>query len=322
MYAALKSIGAYVPPHCVSNKDLESQIDTTDEWIVRRTGIKTRYFADDDETSSSLGIRAAAQAIERAHIAASDIDLVVVGTLAPDNINMPSTACLISAALGIHDVPAFDIAAACSGFIYLLSVAKAYIESGMAKCVLVVGAEKASSVLDPNDRGTYILFGDGAGAAIITATQNKAESILDVHISSDGKYADYLYTPRQTLQNGAKQCMHMRGNEVFKIAVSKLTQEVGTILARNNLSASDIDYFVPHQANYRIIKAVGEHLNFTAEQTVLTVHRYGNTSAASIPMAINCLYEEGKLTHGKRLLLDALGGGLTWGSAIVHFAGT
>ena len=246
MYAALKSIGAYVPSHCVSNKDLESQIDTTDEWIVRRTGIKTRYFAGDDETSSSLGVRAATQAIERAHIATSDIDLVVVGTLAPDYINMPSTACVISAALGIHDVPAFDIAAACSGFIYLLSVAKAYIESGMAKCVLVVGAEKASSVLDPNDRGTYILFGDGAGAAVITATHDKSESILDVHISSDGKYADYLYTPRQTLQNGIRQCMHMRGNEVFKIAVSKLTQEVGTILARNNLSASDIDYFVPH----------------------------------------------------------------------------
>lgn len=321
MYAALRSIGAYTPENCISNKDLESVLDTTDEWIVRRTGIKTRYFADENQMSSTLGVHAARKAIERAHIHVKDIDLVIVGTLSPDFINMPSTACLIAHQLGISNVPAFDIAAACSGFVYLVSIAKAYVESGMARCVLIVGAEKVSSVLDKNDRSTYILFGDGAGAAIISATEKKDESILDVHIAADGKYADYLYTPRH-IKNNEQQCMKMRGNDVFKVAVHKLTQEVQQILMRNKMDASDIDYFVPHQANYRIIKAVSEQLSFDDSQVVLTVARYGNTSAASIPMAINDIYEEGKLKYGHRLLLDALGGGFTWGSAILHFAGT
>lgn len=321
MYASLRSIGAFVPQRCVSNKDLEQILDTTDEWIVKRTGIKTRYFADEKQKSSDLGIQAAKVAIQRAGLMPKDIDLVITATLSPDFICMPSTACVIAAGLGISDVPAFDIAAACSGFIYLLSVAKAYVESGLAKHVLIVGAEKVSSVLNPKDRGTYILFGDGAGAAVITATEDKELSILDVHISADGRYADYLLTPRAELEGNNLQCMQMKGNEVFKIAVAKLTDEVKDILARHQMSAKDIDYFVPHQANYRIIKAVADQLDFEQEQVVLSVDRFGNTSAASIPMAMNLLYEEGKLQKGHRLLLDALGGGLTWGSAILTFNG-
>ncbi|RAX56603.1 3-oxoacyl-ACP synthase [Helicobacter monodelphidis] len=322
VYAALRSVGAYTPQRCVSNKELETQIDTSDEWITRRTGIKTRYFATAEQKSSDLGIEAAKVALQRAKMLPSDIDLVIVGTLAPDFIAMPSTACIIASALGIHDRPAFDISAACSGFIYLLSVAKAYIESGMAKNILIVGAEKVSSVLNPQDRGTYILFGDGAGAAIISATQDKELSILNVHISADGQYQDYLMTPRSEInKKEIMQCMSMKGNEVFKIAVHKLADEVKHILEECNMGPKDIQYFVPHQANYRIIKAVGDLLNFDSSQIVLTVDKFGNTSAASIPMAINMLYENNQLKRGSRLLLDALGGGLTWGSAILHFDG-
>ncbi len=324
MYATLTSIGAYIPTKCVSNKDLEAFLDTSDEWIVKRTGIKTRYFADSNQKSSDLGIEAAKIALQRANISHKDIDLIITATLSPDYINMPSTACIIAAGLDIANVPAFDIAAACSGFVYLLSVAKAYIESGMAKNILIVGAEKVSSVLNPHDRSTYILFGDGAGAAVISATKDKNLSILDVHISADGQYAHYLETPRmQSNENehNIVQCMSMKGSEVFKIAVAKLTSEVKDILERNKMTACDIDYFVPHQANYRIIKAVGDNLNFKNEQIVLVVEKFGNTSAASIPMAMNILYEEGKIKKGCTLLLDALGGGLTWGSALLRFGG-
>lgn len=321
MYAALKSIASYVPAKCVSNHDFEKKLDTSDEWIVERTGISTRYFALDDEDTSDLGAKAGALAIERAGLSPSDIDLVLVGTLSPDFLGMPSTACLVAKKLGLSNCPAFDISAACTGFIYLLATAKAFIESKMYKNILIIGAEKISKILDFDDRSTCVLFGDGAGAAVISSTDDVKKSVLDVHISGDGNFSSLLQTPIASLKNEAKQCLQMRGNEVFKIAVKTLVADVDSIMQKNNIAPKDITYFIPHQANLRIINAVGERLSFQKEQIVLSVQKYGNTSAASIPMAMNDVYEAGNLKNGDLMLLDAIGGGLTWGSALVYFDG-
>ncbi|MCQ2823140.1 ketoacyl-ACP synthase III [Helicobacter pylori] len=327
-YASLKSIAMHVPSERVKNAEFQQFLDTSDEWIEKRTGIKERRFANDEEKSSDLGVIAAKQAIERAHLTPQDIDLVVVATLSPDFLAMPSTACVLSAKLGIENKPAFDISAACTGFIYLLSVAKAYVESGMYENVLIVGAEKTSSVLDFKDRGTCILFGDGAGACVIGRTKRLKESILDVQISANGNFSNYLYTPRTlkpTPFNSKEEALEpflcMKGNEVFKLAVKTLLKDVEMILEKNALKPEDVRLFIPHQANFRIIQAVREHLDFKDEQVVLTVHKYGNTSAASIPMAMCEAYEEGRLKKGDLMLLDAFGGGLTWGSALVYFGG-
>ncbi|MCQ2843866.1 ketoacyl-ACP synthase III [Helicobacter pylori] len=327
-YASLKSIAMHVPSERVKNAEFQQFLDTSDEWIEKRTGIKERRFANDEEKSSDLGVIAAKQAIERAHLTPKDIDLVVVATLSPDFLAMPSTACVLSAKLGIENKPAFDISAACTGFIYLLSVAKAYVESGMYENVLIVGAEKTSSVLDFKDRGTCILFGDGAGACVIGRTKRLKESILDVQISANGNFSNYLYTPRTlkpTPFNSKEETLEpflcMKGNEVFKLAVKTLLKDVEMILEKNALKPEDVRLFIPHQANFRIIQAVREHLDFKDEQMVLTVHKYGNTSAASIPMAMCEAYEEGRLKKGDLMLLDAFGGGLTWGSALVYFGG-
>ncbi|GAA8435217.1 ketoacyl-ACP synthase III [Helicobacter pylori] len=328
-YASLKSIAMHVPSERVKNAEFQQFLDTSDEWIEKRTGIKERRFANDEEKSSDLGVIAAKRAIERAHLTPKDIDLVVVATLSPDFLAMPSTACVLSAKLGIENKPAFDISAACTGFIYLLSVAKAYVESGMYENVLIVGAEKTSSVLDFKDRGTCILFGDGAGACVIGRTKRLKESILDVQISANGNFSNYLYTPRTlkpTPFNSKEETLEpflcMKGNEVFKLAVKTLLKDVETILEKNALKPEDVRLFIPHQANFRIIQAVREHLDFKDEQVVLTVHKYGNTSAASIPMAMCEAYEEGRLKKGDLMLLDAFGGGLTWGSALVYFGGS
>ncbi len=327
-YASLKSIAMHVPSERVKNAEFQQFLDTSDEWIEKRTGIKERRFANDKEKSSDLGVIAAKQAIERAHLTPKDIDLVVVATLSPDFLAMPSTACVLSAKLGIENKPAFDISAACTGFIYLLSVAKAYVESGMYENVLIVGAEKTSSVLDFKDRGTCILFGDGAGACVIGRTKRLKESILDVQISANGNFSNYLYTPRtlkptpfNTKEEALEPFLRMKGNEVFKLAVKTLLKDVEMILEKNALKPEDVRLFIPHQANFRIIQAVREHLDFKDEQVVLTVHKYGNTSAASIPMAMCEAYEEGRLKKGDLMLLDAFGGGLTWGSALVYFGG-
>ncbi len=327
-YASLKSIAMHVPSERVKNAEFQQFLDTSDEWIEKRTGIKERRFANDEEKSSDLGVIAAKQAIERAHLTPQDIDLVVVATLSPDFLAMPSTACVLSAKLGIENKPAFDISAACTGFIYLLSVAKAYVESGMCENVLIVGAEKTSSVLDFKDRGTCILFGDGAGACVIGRTKRLKESILDVQISANGNFSNYLYTPRtlkptpfNAKEEASEPFLRMKGNEVFKLAVKTLLKDVEMILEKNALKPEDVRLFIPHQANFRIIQAVREHLDFKDEQVVLTVHKYGNTSAASIPMAMCEAYEEGRLKKGDLMLLDAFGGGLTWGSALVYFGG-
>ena len=327
MYASLKSIGAYVPKKKLTNQDFEKMVDTTDEWIVQRTGIKERYIAADDETTSDLATQASKLAIERSGLALGDIDAIICATITPDYFCMPSTACIIANNLGIKHATAFDISAACSGFVYAMSMAKAFIESGMKKNVLIIGAEKMSSIVDYDDRTTSILFGDGAGAAIISATDDKKKAILDVKTSSDGQYQDFLITEGcgskypcspETLAT-KKQFLKMKGNETFKLAVNTLTKDVFEILDENKLEADDIDWFVPHQANYRIITAVAKKLKMPEDKVVLTVEGYGNTSAASIPMAINKWYEDGKLKDGELMLLDTFGGGLTWGSALVHF---
>jgi 3-oxoacyl-[acyl-carrier-protein] synthase-3 len=327
-YAAFRSIGAYVPQKVLTNEDLSKMVDTSDEWITKRTGIKERHIAADDEFTSDLGVKAATKAIQRSNIALEDIDMVVCATISPDYFCMPSTAAIIATKLGIKGATAFDISAACTGFVYALSIAKAFIESGMKKNVLIVGAEKLSAITDYSDRGTCILFGDGAGAAVISATEKKEEAIVDVHTGADGEYADLLMTPNggsgsvhdALEQERAGTYMQMKGNETFKVAVRTLTNDVKEILSENNIKSEDIKHFIPHQANYRIIKAVGDALKMTTQQVVLTVHKYGNTSGASIPMAINDLFEAGELEAGEMMLLDAFGGGLTWGSALVPFA--
>ncbi len=330
MYAALRSIGAYIPKNVLTNHDLEKMVDTSDEWITKRTGIKTRYIADEDESTSDLGLNAARKAIERANLQPTDIDMIICATISPDYFCMPSTACMIAKKLEIANIPAFDISAACSGFIYALASAKAFIESGMAKNVLIIGAEKLSAIVDFTDRTTCILFGDGAGAAVISATNNKDEAIKDINIAADGRYYDYLITPgcgtnkpcsEEVLKERA--CfIKMKGNETFKVAVKTLTNDVVDILEKNGIKSDEIKYFVPHQANYRILSAVANALGLSDEQVVMTVDKYGNTSSASIPMAINEIYEKNLLQQGDLMLLDAFGGGFTWGSALVPFAGS
>jgi 3-oxoacyl-[acyl-carrier-protein] synthase III len=327
-YAAFRSIGAYVPEKILTNEELTKMVDTSDDWITKRTGIKERHIAASDEFTSDLGVKAAEKALERSGVAKEDIDMVVCATISPDYFCMPSTATIIATKLGIKNATAFDISAACTGFVYILSIAKAFIEAGMKKNVLIIGAEKLSAITDYTDRGTCILFGDGAGAAVISATDNKEEAIIDVHTGADGEYADLLMTPNggsgsahDSLDQEVATCyMQMKGNETFKVAVRTLTQDVKDILNDNNVASEDVVHFVPHQANYRIIKAVGDALKLKDEQVVLTVAKYGNTSGASIPMAINDIYEEGKLKAGELMLLDAFGGGLTWGSALVPFS--
>ncbi|HIO96246.1 MAG TPA: ketoacyl-ACP synthase III, partial [Campylobacterales bacterium] len=329
MYAKFHSIGAYVPSKVLSNEDLEKMVETSNEWILKRTGIKERRIAGDDEVTSDMATKASKIAIERAGLEVTDIDLVVCTTVTPDYFNMPATACIISDKLGIKNVQAFDISAACSGFVYALSIAKAFVESGMKKHVLIVGAEKFSSIVDYTDRSTCILFGDGAGAAVISATNDKSEAFIDVHASADGSYADFLVTPApgsihpvsQKVIDEGLNFVQMKGNETFKLAVKTLTKDVKNILAKNAINSEDIPHFIPHQANYRIIKAVGDALKMREDQVVVTVHKYGNTSAASIPMAINDIYESGRLKKGELMLLDTFGGGLTWASALLPFAG-
>ena len=329
-YSAFRSIGAYVPEKILTNKDFESMVDTTDEWITKRTGIKQRHIAADDQVTSDLGAKAGQIALDRAGLNIDDINIIIVATFTGDYLNMPSTACMVAQKLGANNIPAFDLLAACTGFIYALSTARAYIESNMAKNVLIVGAELISRFIDYSDRTTCVLFGDGAGAAVISATQDKSEAITDTHISADGNFKDFLMIPAGGSANPISKLIleekehfvKMKGNETFKVAVRTLSNDVKDILAKNNVNIEDIKFFVPHQANYRIIKAVGDSIGLTEEQVVLTVGNYGNTSAASIPMAINNIYESGKLQKGDLMVLDAFGGGLTWGSALLPFAGS
>lgn len=318
--ACIKSIASYLPEKILTNKDFEKFLDTSDEWISRRTGIKQRYVANEEEKTSDLAYKAGLKAIQRAGIKKDDIDMLIVATLSPDYFTMPSTATIVANKLGLGNISSFDISAACSGFIYMLQIAKAMVESGIKKNVLIIGAEKISSILDYSDRTTCVLFGDGAGACVISAAEGKG--ILDVHTGSDGEFQDLLCTKRSNdFKTPLGLKLEMKGNEVFKVAVKTLAEDVAYLLEKNNLNKEDIDLFIPHQANLRIINNVKEKLGFNDDQCVMCVEKYGNTSAASIPIAINEAYENGRLINGKLMLLDAFGGGFTWGSALAYFDG-
>lgn len=318
--ASLKSIAAYIPEKILTNKDLEQMVDTTDEWILKRTGIKERHLAQNHEKASDLGTKAALLAIQRAGLKIKDIDAIITASLSPDYFTMPSTASQIAINLGLKNITAFDISAACAGFIYLLQIAKSLVESGTKKNVLIVGAEKTSSVMDYTDRSICILFGDGAGAGVVSVDEECP--IIDVHTGSNGEFAELLKIERaENSSLSLPLMMKMKGNEVFKVAVQTLQNSVIEILAKNHISPDEIDLFIPHQANLRIIKSVQERLNLPDSKCVLTIHKYGNTSSASIPMAMNEAYEQNRLKKGDLLLLDAFGGGFVWGSALLKFGG-
>lgn len=320
-YAKIVGTGGYLPEKVLTNHDLEKMVDTSDEWITDRTGIKKRHIALDNETTCDLAEKAARQAIAAAGINPADIDLIIVATTTPDRI-FPSTACLLQDRLDIHGCAAFDIQAVCTGFVYALSVADKFIRTNAAQCALVVGAETLSRIIDWTDRSTCVLFGDGAGAVILQASDEPG--ILSTHLHADGAYKELLTVPagiseHPELIKAGKAFVTMQGNEVFKMAVNTLGRIVDETLAANNLQQSDIDWLVPHQANIRIINATAKKLKIDMDHVVVTVHEHGNTSAASIPLALNEAVRDGRIKPGEIVLLEAFGGGFTWGSALIQF---
>ncbi|MEJ2453600.1 MAG: ketoacyl-ACP synthase III [Candidatus Thiodiazotropha sp.] len=321
IYSKITGTGGYLPEKVVTNKDLEKTVDTTDQWIVDRTGIKQRHIAAKDEYTCDLAEKAARNALEMAGLKATDIDLVVVATTTADQV-FPSTACLLQARLGIHGPAAFDVQAVCTGFIYALSVADKFIKTGAATKALVVGAETVSRIIDWSDRNTCVLFGDGAGAVVIEASDEPG--IISTHLHADGAFEQLLRVPTgvsrgyEQLQQGAAY-MEMRGNEVFKMAVTTLGRIVDETLQANGMKKSDVDWLIPHQANIRIINATARKLQTPMERVVVTVDQHGNTSAASVPLALDVAVRDGRIQRGETLLMEAFGGGFTWGSVLAKF---
>ncbi len=320
-YARIVGTGSYLPEKIMTNHDLEKIVDTSDQWIRERTGIEQRHIAGDNETTVDLAEKASRNAIEAAGIDPSEIDLIIFATSTPDKI-FPSSACILQGRLDIHGCPAFDIQAVCTGFIYALTVAEKFIKSGSVRTALVVGAEVFSRILNWQDRGTCVLFGDGAGAVILQA--NEETGILSSHIHADGKYENLLWVPYgvgdgyDQVKEG-KAYVEMRGNEVFKMAVNTLGRIVDETLAANSMQKSDIDWLVPHQANTRIILATARKLKMSMDHVVVTVNKHGNTSAASVPLALDVAVRDGRIKRGELLMLEAFGGGFTWGSVLVRF---
>lgn len=313
--------GGYLPEKILSNADLESMVDTTDEWITDRTGIKKRHVAQDNETTCDLAEKAARNAIEAAGIDIASIDLIIVATTTPDRV-FPSTACLLQERLDIHGCPAFDVQAVCTGFIYALSVADKFIKTGASKRALVVGAETMSRIVDWTDRSTCVLFGDGAGAVILEASEQPG--ILSSHIHADGRYKELLTVPTGISQGYDKimagtAFMSMQGNEVFKVAVNTLGKIVDETLEHNKMQKSDIDWLVPHQANIRIINATAKKLKMGMDRVIVTVDEHGNTSAASVPLALDVAVRDGRIKKDDIILLEAFGGGFTWGSVLMKY---
>ncbi|WP_455205014.1 beta-ketoacyl-ACP synthase III [Kaarinaea lacus] len=320
-YSRIIGTGGFLPEKILTNHDLEKMVETSDEWITERTGIKKRHVAGDNETTCDLAEHAARAAIEAAGLACDDIDLIIMATTTPNQI-FPSTACLLQQRLDIHGCAAFDVQAVCTGFVYALSVADKFIRCGSAKNALVVGAETLSRIVDWTDRSTCVLFGDGAGAVILQASDEPG--ILSTHLHADGQYKDLLTVPAgisdgyHLMQEG-KAYVQMQGNEVFKMAVNTLGRIVDETLAANNMEKSDINWLVPHQANIRIIAATAKKLRMSMEQVVVTVQEHGNTSAASVPLALDAAVRDGRIKRGDTLLLEAFGGGFTWGSALLKY---
>jgi 3-oxoacyl-[acyl-carrier-protein] synthase III len=317
--AKILGTGSYLPKKLLTNADLEQLIDTTDAWIVERTGIRQRHVAAEQEFTSDLAKEAAERALEMADLTANDIELIVLATTTPDRV-FPSTACLLQNKLGMtNGAPAMDVQAVCSGFIYALSTANAFIRSGQVKTALVIGAETLTRITDYSDRGNCMLWGDGAGAVVLGATTTEA-GILSTHIHADGRYEEMLYVEGGgTCGLGQPPYMRMQGNSVFKMAVNTLDAIVDETLQANGLNKSDIDWLVPHQANKRIIDATAKKLEMPTERVILTVADHGNTSAASIPLALDSGVKDGRIQRGELLLMEAFGGGFTWGSALVRF---
>jgi len=318
IYSRIVGTGSYLPAHILTNEDLEKRIETTSEWIVERTGIRERHIAAEGELTSDLAQKAAESALEAAGMDAGDIELIVVATTTSDRI-FPSTACVLQAKLGItNSCPALDVQAVCSGFVYAVSVADQFIRSGQVKTALVVGAETLSRITDWTDRSNCMLWGDGAGAVILRASEQPG--IIATHLHADGRYQDLLFVDGGVSLKKEGACyMRMSGNAVFKMAVNTLDAIVDETLAANGLQKSDIDWLVPHQANIRIIQATARKLGMSMDRVVVTVDRHGNTSAASIPLALDTAVREGRIKAGERVLMEAFGGGFTWGSVLVQF---
>ena len=321
MYARITGTGSHLPERVLTNHDLEKMVDTTDQWIRERTGIEKRHIAAPGETTCDLAEQAARRALEAAGKSAADIDLIIVATTTPDRI-FPSTACLLQQRLDIHGCAAFDVQAVCTGFVYALGIADKFVRTGSARCALVVGAETLSRITDWNDRYTCVLFGDGAGAVILEASEEPG--ILSSHLHADGQYENLLTVPAGVshgldLMMEGKAFMQMKGNEVFKVAVNTLGRIVDETLEANQLDQSDIDWLVPHQANIRIIQATAKKLRMNMDHVVVTVDQHGNTSAASVPLALDTAVRDGRIQRGETLLLEAFGGGFTWGSVLLKY---
>jgi len=314
--------GHYLPEKIMTNHDLEKIVDTTDEWIVQRSGISERHIANDAETTSFMATKAALKALEAAKITPADIDAIIVATTTPDN-TFPSVAAKVQADIGAPIGVAFDVQAVCTGFVYALSVADNFIKNGQFKRALVIGAEKMSAILNWEDRTTCVLFGDGAGAVVVEARDSldgQEEGILSTHLYANGTMRDLLYTNGGVSTTGHAGTILMEGREIFKNAVNLMASAVESALQANNLSADQIDWLVPHQANIRIIESTAKKLDMPMEKVVTTVAYHGNTSAASIPMALDVAVRDGRIKAGQYVLMEALGGGLTWGSALVRMS--
>jgi 3-oxoacyl-[acyl-carrier-protein] synthase III len=315
-YSRIAGTGSYLPERILTNAELERMVDTSDEWIVTRTGIRQRHIAAEGQYTSDLAYEAALRAIEASGIAHEDIDLVIVATTTPDRV-FPSTACLVQARLGLGPCPAFDIQAVCSGFVYALATADKFIKSSAAKTALVIGAETMSRITDWTDRSNCILWGDGAGAVILRASDEMG--ILSTHLHADGQYSRLLNVPTGVSQKEGSKTIHMEGNAVFKVAVNTLDAIVDETLEANGLQKSDVDWLVPHQTNIRILQSTAKKLGMGMEKVVVTVDRHGNTSAASIPLALDVAVRDGRIKRGETLLMEAFGGGFTWGSVLMKF---
>jgi len=315
-YSRIAGTGSYLPKRILTNAELETMVDTTDEWIVTRTGIHERHIAADNELTSDLAYEAGRLAIEAAGIAPQDVDMIIVATTTPDRV-FPSTACLVQHKLGIANCPAFDVQAVCSGFVYALSVADSFIKGGSARQILVIGAETMSRITDWTDRSNCILWGDGAGAVLLQASE--APGLLSCHLHADGSYTDMLNVPSGVSKRDGGSTIEMSGNPVFKMAVNTLDAIVDETLAANNMDKSDIDWLVPHQANIRILQATAKKLGMGMDRVVVTVDTHGNTSAASIPLALDAAVRDGRIKRGETLLMEAFGGGFTWGSVLVKY---
>jgi 3-oxoacyl-[acyl-carrier-protein] synthase-3 len=321
MYARIAGTGSYLPKKILTNADLERLVDTSDEWIRTRTGIEQRHVAAEGETTTDLAEHASRRAMQDAGVTAADIDLICVGTTTPDLV-FPNVGTLLQDRLGIHGCPAFSLEAACTGFVYALSVADKFVRLGESKCALVVGAETLTRIVDWNDRGTCVLFADGAGAVVLTPCAEPG--IISTRLHSDGKYKDLLLYPDGVskgfnLVREGKAGVQMKGNEVYKVAVNTLGHLVTETLNANGISKDQLDWLIPHQANIRIIEAIAKRLELPMERVIVTINTQGNTSAASVPLALDTGIRDGRVKRGQLLLLEAFGGGFTWGSALIRY---